>query len=97
MGLTVYDPNEKASMRHYTTLNLALLALIVCFILTIGNILFAILMKPSNSSRYLHEHKQLIDDWTTQPFVDIVLEPEECPIGYEPLLYRVWNGTYDIC
>ena len=26
-----------------------------------------------------------------------MLEPEECPAEYEPLLYRVWNGTYDVC
>ena len=48
---------------------------------------------------YLHEHKQLINDWTSLPFVDIILESEanDCPIDYEPLVYRVWNGTYDLC
>ena len=48
---------------------------------------------------YLNEHKQLYDDWTTQPFVDITLESNEvgCPLNYEPLLFRYWPGTYDVC
>ena len=40
-----------------------------------------------------------MDDWLSQPFVDIVIETEKngCKEKYEPLLHRVWNGTYDIC
>jgi len=40
-----------------------------------------------------------MDDWQSQPFVDIVIESEAtgCQKGYEPLLHRLWNGTYDIC
>ena len=42
---------------------------------------------------------QLIEDWTTQPFIDIRLEPEAkgCPSGYESLINKVWDGTYDTC
>ena len=44
---------------------------------------------------YLSEHKQLLDDWTTRPYVDIVIrdDAEGCPTDYEPFFYRVWNGT----
>ena len=48
---------------------------------------------------YLQEHKQLVDDWTSRPYIDITIENESdgCPIDYEPLFYRHWNGTYDVC
>jgi len=48
---------------------------------------------------YLYEHKQLIDDWTTQPYVDIVVveSVQGCPDGYEALFYRNWNGTHELC
>ena len=41
----------------------------------------------------------MYDDWTNQPFVDIVLERSDlgCPNGFEPLFHRMWNGTHDIC
>ena len=45
----------------------------------------------------LYEHRQLYDDWTSQPFVDVILEEENCPSGYEPLFHRMWNGTHDVC
>ena len=53
---------------------------------------------------YLHEHRQLVDDWTTLPFVDVRLEVSQegngqlqCGEGYEPVFGRVWNGTYEVC
>ena len=48
---------------------------------------------------YLAEHKQLMEDWNTRPYVDItvVKSDEGCPIDYEPLFYRNWNGTHEIC
>ena len=48
---------------------------------------------------YLYEHRQLYDDWTVQPFVDIILEPQNigCPSDYEALFHKVWNGTYEVC
>ena len=48
---------------------------------------------------YLAEHKQLIDDWTTRPYVDVLVQDSSkpCPLDYEPLLFRNWNGTHDVC
>ena len=47
----------------------------------------------------VQEHKRLYEDWTTSPFVDIVVNEsaEGCPSGYEPVFSRTWRGTYDIC
>ena len=51
------------------------------------------------ADNYLAEHKQLVEDWTTQPYIDIKLVDHSlgCPNDYEPLLSRKWNGTYDVC
>ena len=40
-----------------------------------------------------------MEDWTTRPYVDItvVKSDDGCPIDYEPLFYRNWNGTHEIC
>lgn len=41
-----------------------------------------------------------MDDWTTRPFVDIILTKVDdggCPLDYEPMFYREWEGTYDVC
>lgn len=48
---------------------------------------------------YLHEHKQLVDDWTSRPFVDVVIESADngCSLDYEPLFNRIWNGTAEVC
>ena len=48
---------------------------------------------------YLAEHRQLLEDWTTRPYVDIVvLDYEEgCPKDYEPFIYRTWTGTKTTC
>ena len=83
----------------YSTFKLTVISLTLCLLLVICNFGFALMLKSMPTQLFLHEHKQLMDDWMTQPFVDIVLESEAagCPQGYEPLLHRVWNGTYDIC
>ena len=48
---------------------------------------------------YLSEHKSLYESWTAQPFVEIALEDAAlgCRAGFEPLLYREWPGTKDLC
>jgi len=48
---------------------------------------------------YLAEHKQLVEDWTTRPYVDIQLIDATlgCPNDYEPLFGRMWNGTNTVC
>lgn len=48
---------------------------------------------------YLAEHKQLIDDWTTQPFIDLRVSESNsgCPADYEPIFSLMWNGTYEVC
>jgi len=47
----------------------------------------------------LQEHKQLYEDWTTKPFVDVAVKnlKDGCPRGWEPMFTRTWNGTHDIC
>ena len=87
------------SLQQYSTFKLSIVSLLICFCITLANYLLATGLKTMPTSLYLHEHKQLINDWTSLPFVDIVLESEanDCPTNYEPLVYRVWNGTYDLC
>ena len=55
--------------------------------------------ESDNTALYLAEHKQLVDDWITRPYVDIILKQTEegCPIDYEPLFWRHWNGTHEVC
>ena len=75
---------------------MAIVALILCLGITIFNISVVKSLKSLPTDTYLQEHKQLLADWESRPFIDIVVEPE-CPLNYEPLLYRKWKGTYDIC
>ena len=39
-----------------------------------------------------------MEDWESYPFVDIdvVDQESQCKKGYEPLLRRLWPGTYDL-
>ena len=83
-------------MREYSTFKLSIMALVLCLSITIFNISVIKNLKSLPTEMYLQEHKQLLDDWESRPFIDIVIEPE-CPINYEPLLYRMWEGTYDLC
>ena len=56
-------------------------------------------MKGVPTFLYLQEHKQLVSDWTTQPYVDVVVldSSQECPEDYEYLFFRPWNGTHTLC
>ena len=48
---------------------------------------------------YLYEHHTLMNDWTTQPIIDIKLMDSTagCASDYEPLFGRMWNGTRELC
>ena len=39
-----------------------------------------------------------MEDWESYPFVDIdvVTEEGQCRKGFEPLVQRLWPGTYDL-
>ena len=90
------DSTALVKMRQYSTFKMSIIALIFCLSITIFNIVVISDLKSLPTDLYLHEHKQLVEDWESRPFIDIVLEPE-CPPDYETILYRMWEGTYDIC
>ena len=91
--------SEIVSMRDYSSFTYSICFLISGLILTIGGIVPSIFPTSEPTNVILYEHKQLYDDWTSQPFVDIVLEYKTvgCPDGYEHIFHRPWNGTHDVC
>ena len=40
---------------------------------------------------------QIILDWQTQPFVQLTIEDENCPIDTEPVFEKIWSGTREGC
>lgn len=65
-------------------------------------------LKDFSSQKYLWEHKVLVEDWSTQPYVDIKIveakvnsvtgfEENSCPEEYEIVISRDWQGTKDLC
>lgn len=86
-------------MSKYEQFHISLCTLFIAMALSCITLIVALSSEGVPSFLYLQEHKQLIEDWTTQPFVDIVVNTAEegCPIDYEPLIYRVWNGTHELC
>ena len=66
--------------------------------LVVGFVMTALFCQPELFS-ILQEHKVLIQDWTTQPFVDVLISHVAvgCPDQYEPLFDRMWNGTNPMC
>ena len=85
-------------MQKFFSFKLVVLALTISIIFVIYNFILAYRMRSFDTSIYLAEHKQLFDDWTSQPFTDIILTPEgECFQDYEALLYQIWGGTHDVC
>ena len=77
-----------------SAVSLVLSLAISIFILGLGERIITI---PTH--KYLSEHKQLYESWNAQPFVEIVVEDATvgCQDGFEPLLYREWPGTKDLC
>ena len=45
-------------------------------------------------SKVLHEHEVLLEDWTTQPFVDIITikDGRECPLEYEQMFSQAYKN-----
>ena len=91
--------NGEARLSKYEQFHISLCTLIIALVLSIVTLMIAAGSVGIPSFLYLQEHKQLIDDWTTQPYVDIVvrLESEGCPEDYEALIFRPWNGTHELC
>ena len=87
-------------MKRYEQYHIAFCTLCISILLPIIIIGMSTFNRESGTSvLYLAEHKQLLDDWTTRPYVDIMVTKsvDGCPEDYEPLFYRNWNGTYDVC
>ena len=86
-------------MTKYEQFHVTICTILISLILPA--IVLAVVTKIESfpTEKYLAEHKQLLEDWTTQPYVDIKLEDTAagCPIDYEPLFTRKWNGTKDVC
>ena len=40
---------------------------------------------------------QVIEDWQTQPFVELFVVEDQCPDGTEPAFSYVWSGTQEGC
>ena len=93
------NANRDGRISKYEQYHVSLCSLIISLILPIICLITAPKITSLPTFLYLAEHRQLVDDWTTRPFVDIVLvdADQECPIDYEPLFYRNWNGTYAVC
>ena len=79
--------------------SLGTLCMTICATIAVFSISAGLLSMPTYL--YLFEHKQLVADWSTRPFVDIRLENYEesggCALDYEPVFSRMWNGTYELC
>lgn len=76
-----------------------LFAVPVGLVLSITSLISCLMIEILPTNVYLYEHKQLYDDWNTQYYVDIIIESTDngCPLDYEPLFQRQWNGTHDYC
>lgn len=68
-------------------------------LLVVFGLILSFLPANVETNVLLYEHRQLFDDWTTQPFTDILVVDANfgCPDEYEPLFYKVWNGTKEFC
>ena len=68
-------------------------------LLVVFGLILSFLPASVETNVLLYEHQQLFDDWTTKPFTDIVVVDADigCPNDYEPLFYKVWNGTKEFC
>ena len=62
-------------------------------------ITFVVNLEEPRTSLYLADLKELVDDWTTSPYVDILITEvsKGCPLDYEPMFSRTWQGTGEIC
>ena len=77
----------------------AKVCLINGLVLTAFCLICATFPKTPPTNLYLQEHKQMFEDFTSYPFIDMLLIEQEqgCPEDYEAIFNRVWNGTTDVC
>ena len=88
------------TMKEYPSYFCSAFCLVIGIICALGSLIPSVF--PSSiieTNVILYEHRQLYDDWTSKPYVDIVLKNSQigCPFEYEPIFHRTWNGTHDIC
>lgn len=78
---------------------LTIITLVFSFFAVICNFALTGLIRQDDPYTFLQEHKQLYEDWLEKPYVDIVVmnAANGCPLNYEPLFNRTWNGTHDVC
>ena len=50
---------------------MSIISLVICIIFTSINFILVMDLESMPTALYLAEHKQLVDDWTTVPFVDV--------------------------
>lgn len=87
-------------MKQYNSYYVSLCCLMVGLICAIAALIVAVYPSTVETNVVLYEHRQLYDDWLVQPFIDVILHDaryKECPDNYEPIIYRAWNGTHDVC
>ena len=53
--------------------------------MVLASVIMATFLRSPETNVVTYEHRQLYEDWTTKPFVDIVIvdEAQGCPPEYE--------------
>lgn len=77
----------------------SIIALLLSIFLSIAILMTGNEMQRMPTELYLSEHKRLYESWKARPFVDLQVSDSRsgCSLDYEPILYRVWNGTVPLC
>ena len=92
-------PRREMSMKRWPYFPIALGTLFISVVTSIV-ILFLgerIITVPTHV--YLSEHKKLYESWLALPIIEISVEDatKGCRSGFEPLIYREWPGTKELC
>ena len=68
-------------------------------LLVVLGLILSFLPTSVETNVLLYEHRQLYDDWTSRPYTDVIIvdSVNGCPLEYEPLFHRMWNGTNEFC
>jgi len=92
-------PRNETSITRWPFFPIALVALVISIVTSVVILALASRIITIPTHLYLSEHKRLYQSWTAKPFIDITVESgdEGCQAGYEPLLYRQWQGTPALC
>ena len=101
------DGENRRGRRHSTTtvvryvgFHATICMLVALFFVVVISFCLVKFTATLDTAQYLSEHKQLVDDWHSQPYVDITIVPISeggCPAEYEPLFSLMWDGTKDLC